>query len=122
MIKIALEGSEEDIDLTFAGTKNKETEDGNNRRIKENKVRLNSFKDNDLNPPLNTKQLTEEQPDLDVILPSNKMEDEILSSEQTQSETLPDIGPDFGIYKSDYAITKDHKRSEKRRKMVKKGG
>ena len=91
----------------------------NKRCIEENKVRSHSFEDNDLNSQLNAKQLKRERPDLDVISPSNEMTNEIASSKQRESKTLPDIDPDFGVYKSISAITKDHKRSEKRRKMAK---
>jgi hypothetical protein len=110
---------EEGINLTFADVKNEGSDDENKRCIEENKVRLNSFEDNDLNSQLNAKQLKRERPDLDVISPSNEMTDEIASSKQRESKTLPDIDPDFGVYKSISAITKDHKRSEKRRKMAK---
>ena len=111
--------NEKAIDLKV-DAKNEDSDDGNKRCIEENKVRLDSFEDNDLNPSLNTKQSKEEKPDLDVISPSNEMKDEISSSEQIQLKTTPVVSPDFGVYKSVSAITKDHKRTVTRKRMVRK--
>lgn len=111
--------NEKAIDLKV-DAKNEDSDDGNKRCIEENKVRLDSFEDNDLNPSLNTKQSKEEKPDLDVISPSNEMKDEISSSEQIQLKTTPVGSPDFGVYKSVSAITKDHKRTVMRKRIVRK--
>lgn len=109
--------SKEAINLNITDAKNGTPIETNNT-ISEDE---NSFKDNDLNTKLNTKDSKETRPNLDVISPSNDTEDNVILKEnRTQFKNSPGVSPDFGVYKSVSKLTNFRKRSEKRRKMTRK--
>lgn len=105
------------INLNITDTKNETPIEANNTTTEEE----NSLKDNDLNLLSNTKEPKETRSNPDVISPSSdKKDDVILVSNQTQLNNSPDVSPDFAVYKSISKITKARKRPGKRRKITRK--